>query len=376
MRPVLLVTNIFPPHIGGPATFIDRLGYALAERGHQVTVVCVSDKATDPGDSARPFRVRRVHGSYRIVREIKARMILAREFFHHTLILVNGLEYPSYQVGAHLGRSYVLKVVGDNVWETARGGGHTALSIDEFQLDAPRTPFLRRLAAQRDLYVKNARMVITPSDYLKRMVSGWGVEPSRVVTIPNGVPLQEYERFGPKRRGLGPFRAAFCGRLTNWKGVETLLLSSRGMKDVQIDIVGDGPEMPMLVALAHQLQLDGTVNFHGRLAREQLQAVLSMAHALVLVSQYEGLSHTLLEACAMALPCITSNCGGNPEVIEAGVQGFLIPYGEAEQLRASLERLRNDEELRYWLACNAKKNSRRFDFDSTVQQTMDAVLNS
>ncbi len=303
-------------------------------------------------------------------------MILAQEFLRHTLILVNGLEYPSYQIGARLGRNYLLKVVGDNVWEAARRAGLTALSIDEFHPEPHLNPFLQRLTAQRDLYVKNAHQVITPSDYLKRMVSGWGVEPSRIVTIPNGVPLHRYERFGPKRREPGPFRAAFCGRLTNWKGVETLFLSASGMKNVEIDVVGDGPEMPMLVMLAHQLQIGRTVKFYGRLAQEQVQNVLSMAHVLVLMSQYEGLSHTLLEACAMALPCVATNCGGNPEVIEAGVHGFLIPYGEVEQLRISLERLQDDEELRFQLACNAKENSRRFDFDRTVVQTMEVMLNS
>ncbi len=373
---ILLVTNIFPPYIGGPATFMDRLGHALAARGHQVTVVCTSEMASDPQDSNRPFRVRRIHGAYRAVREIKTWLVLAQEFLTHSNILVNGLEYPSGQIAARLGRTYVLKIVGDKIWETARSGGHTSLSIDEFQGNLPGSPFLRRVSKERDLYLKHAAAVITPSNYLKRMVSGWGVQPSRIVTIPNGIPIGEYQRFAPRRRGFGPFRIAFCGRLMNWKGVETILLACHGMANVQVDIVGDGPEWPMLAALAHQLDLDGTVKFHGRLGQADLQDVLSFAHVLVLVSEYEGLSHTLLEACAMALPCIASDRGGNPETIEPGVQGFLVPYGDVARLRVSLEQLQVDEELRFELACNAKDGSQRFDFDGTVQRTMDVVLNS
>jgi hypothetical protein len=43
MERILLVTNIFPPHIGGPASFIDWLGHALSQKGYRVTVVCSSD---------------------------------------------------------------------------------------------------------------------------------------------------------------------------------------------------------------------------------------------------------------------------------------------------------------------------------------------
>src|SRR3712207_3854546 len=59
-RRVLLITEIFPPDIGGPATFISELGHALHRLGHQVTVVCTADTLDPSGDRQYPFRVRRV----------------------------------------------------------------------------------------------------------------------------------------------------------------------------------------------------------------------------------------------------------------------------------------------------------------------------
>jgi glycosyltransferase involved in cell wall biosynthesis len=95
---------------------------------------------------------------------------------------------------------------------------------------------------------------------------------------------------------------------------------------------------------------------------------------LVLDSQYEGLSHTLLEAGAMGLPCIASDRGGNPEVIQNGSNGLLVPYGDVAALQAALANLEADEPLRYRLACQAKAHSGRFDFEKTVAGTAEILL--
>jgi len=135
MASVLLVTNIFPPQIGGPATFIDRLGHSLAGRGHDVSVVC-SSETRDISDAQRPFTVQRVSVASRERYEVLVRLRLALEMARHRLVFVNGLERYVAQVNRALRRRYVLKIVGDTVWETARNRGLTALSIDEFQVDA------------------------------------------------------------------------------------------------------------------------------------------------------------------------------------------------------------------------------------------------
>ena len=374
MSRVLLVSTIFPPQIGGPATFIDRLGHTLSERGHKVTVVCVSDASRDPADAHRPFRVRRIRARNSIGLEILTRAVLAQEMLRHRHILVIGLDFQAYQIARALRRSYVIKVVGDVVWERGRNLGITELTIDEFQGTDPGAAHLRKMARKRDRFLRQAQLVITPSEYLRQMVASWGIDDSRISTVLNGVPLQEYSRFQPSRRRNGPLEVAFCGRLTNWKGVETLLLAASAMPNCRIHIMGDGPALPMLVGLSKQLGMADRVRFYGRLQTKPMQEVLSSMHALVLTSAYEGLSHTLLEASAMGIPCVASDCGGNPEVIRAGENGLLVPYGDAQRLRSALESMQEDEEYRCQLARNAKENSARFDFALTVNQVADLLL--
>lgn len=374
MSRILLVTNIFPPDIGGPATFIDHLGFSLAQHGHSVTVVCTSDQPRDSSDRRRPFRVRRIHRRNRLVIEVMSRLVLAQEMLRHHNILVNGLEYQAAQVAARLGRRYILKIVGDSVWELARNTGLSHLSIDDFQTVTPTESLLRTRIGWRQQFLRQARQIITPSHYLRQMVIGWGVAADNVQVILNGIPLDEYAAFKPHPRATDVLLVGFCGRLTNWKGVETLLLAVADLPQVQVNIMGDGPELPMLQGLAEQLNLVPRVHFLGRLLAQPLRKVLSQVDVLALPSMYEGLSHTLLEASAMGLACLASDRGGNPEVITSGVDGVLVPYGAVKQLKNALEQLYDDEPFRYRLASLAKENSLRFNFRNTVTQTTEILL--
>ena len=363
---MLLVTNIFPPQIGGPASFIDRLGHALAQDGHRVTVVCASDRTTDAGDAARPFVVRRVPRGGRVKFEASLRATLALEMARHQAVLVNGLEHQAAQAARFVGRRYVLKIVGDTVWETARNLGLTTRSIDDFQT-TPAPAELRILAGRRERYLASADVVVTPSEYLRRMVIGWGMPAERVHTVLNGV--EPVAGAAPRRRAGDGLRVLFIGRLTNWKGVETLLLALRDLPRVRATIVGDGPELPLLAALADQCLVAERVDFRGRLSERDTAAATAEHDVLVLGSSYEGLSHTLLEASAHALACVASDCGGNREVVDGRTTGLLFPYGDVARLRDALDQLQRDEDRRLELAGGALANAARFTFDATVHGT-------
>ncbi|MEO6095946.1 MAG: glycosyltransferase family 4 protein [Fibrobacteria bacterium] len=376
MKSFLLVTDIFPPDIGGPASFIDRLGHSLAASGGKVTVICASDAPGDPSDASRPFRVLRIRRSdkgfkFRLYR------LLCLELLRHDRVLVNGLEYPAHRAAKLCRKAYVMKIVGDYAWEFARNTSVTSLGIDEFQKHESSHPEVRRMRERRKLYLAGAADVITPSEYLRGMVIGWGLDPDRVRTILNGVPLDHYAAAVPRRRAAGErLEVAFAGRLANWKGVETLLLAVHGLSDpgaLRVHILGDGPEGPLLAGLSRQLGLDGSVIFHGRVPPKEIPGWLAKTHALVLVSDYEGLSHTLIEACAAGLACIASDHGGNPEVIRDGDTGLLVPYGDPPALTRALARLIADEDLRFALAARAKSGSARFDFARTVERTVELL---
>lgn len=367
MKSVLLITNIFPPMIGGPATFIDKAAGHFARQGIRVTVICSSKEKTHAGDAARPFRVVRIPIGNRIIYELRLRWALFWGFLRHRHILVNGLESQVGEVARLLGRRYVLKIVGDGVWEMARNQGTTLLDIDAFQTSPEAQQAFRGSVAKRNRPVHLARTIVTPSDYLKGVVTGWGVAPEKVVRIFNGVELGAAAGTAPVVREPGePLRLLFVGRLTNWKGVETLLLALTTLDGVHAVVAGDGPEYPHLVELARQLDLGDKVRFTGRVAHAEVRRLMEQSHVLVLTSLYEGLSHTLLEAGALGLPVIASDRGGNSEVVVSGQNGLLVPAQDVGALRRAIAQMTDDEPARRAMASRAREMIVAYDLNETI----------
>lgn len=366
MSRILIVTNIFPPLIGGPATFADRLGHVLTAGGHRVTVVCSSTEAADAGDKTRPFRVVRVATRNRYAYEVKVRAALAREFLSHNRILVAGLEPYVLDATRVVPRRYILRVPGDTVWESARNYGVTTSGFDTFQDQSEPPPLVRGIAAQRQSYLARATTVVTPSHYMESVVRRWPGVPKDLRTIQNGVEIADYPERPRQTRGGRPLRVLFVGRLTNWKGAETLLLAARALPDIQISIVGDGPELPLLTTLHAQLGRPAAIEFVGRKREDEVRDHMLASDVLVLPSNYEGMSHTLLEACAAGLVPVVSDIGGNREVITGETHGLVIPYGDPEALRGALARLAADDDLRLRLAVAARRRAADFPFSATV----------
>ncbi len=374
MKRILLVTNIFPPMIGGPATFIDLLGHELSSAGWRVTVVCSSQQRVDPSDAKRPFRVVRVSLANRYLYEIVMRLRLFVELLKHRVVFVNGLEGYLLDANRFIRRPYTLKIVGDSAWERARNLGDVVLDIDQFQSDTAAQSKWSSLILRRNEVAECASVVICPSQYLKLMVHGWGIEKRKIKVITNGIEDGLLECAMPPRRSSQPeLRVLFVGRLTNWKGVETLLLAMRDVPAVHVRIAGDGPEYPLLRTLAKQMGLERRVKFLGRVERGLVSALLKGSDALVLTSLYEGMSHALLEAMAHGVPCIASSRGGNPEVITDGRNGLLIPAEDSECLAKALQSLSENEEFRFGLATAAYEDSRQFKLTDSVREVIREV---
>ncbi|MGE3917313.1 MAG: glycosyltransferase family 4 protein, partial [Hyphomicrobiaceae bacterium] len=263
-------------------------------------------------------------------------------------------------------RRYILRVPGDTVWEAARNYGVTTLPYADFQ-EAPLPPLVAAAARQRLAYMAKASAIVAPSRHLAGLVRRWLPSAGDVRVIANGV--AQDERAGTctaAPRGDGPLRALFVGRLTNAKGVETILLATRDMQGIAVDIVGDGPELPMLATLHAQLGAPPHVRLLGRKGAAEVKAAMAAAHVLLLPSENEGMSNALLEGCAAGLAPVVSRIPSNLEVIEDGTSALVHDYGDVAALRAALERLATDDALRLRIAAAARRRAADFPFEATV----------
>jgi glycosyltransferase involved in cell wall biosynthesis len=133
-------------------------------------------------------------------------------------------------------------------------------------------------------------------------------------------------------------------------------------------VVGDGGNKKELEEYACQLGLGQRIVFTG--FRGDVPELLSEVAISVLPSLSEGTSNTLLESMAAGVPVIATRVGGNPEVIEDGVSGLLVPPRDSAALAAAMDRLLEDEILALALGqAGMRRVSELFSLEGSVHET-------
>lgn len=213
----------------------------------------------------------------------------------------------------------------------------------------------RRNRARRLLSVLVDRMAAVSDQLGRWLVEEVGIRETKVSVLKNGVDAEKFERCNDRaalreRHGYAPedIVVGTVGRLAAVKNQAALLealgelLPVHG--NIRVAIVGDGPERPALVQQIRSRGLDRTAALLGN--RDDVSDLLSMFDVFVLSSIGEGLCNTILEAMAVGLPVVATAVGGNPELVEDGVTGLLVPAADAGALARAVERYAIDEQLR------------------------------
>jgi len=366
---ILIVTGIFPPDIGGPATYVPGIAKALQERGHKITVITTSEPGRfDLEDSRHPFTLyrmnRKTNLALRTFRFIKT-------IFHHAkkidAVLANGLFLEATVASRLAGKPMVHKIVGDPAWERARNRGWTPDNFETFQKRycGLRIEALKNL---RNLVARQAEKIIVPSRYLAGWVRKWGIPQDKIFVIYNSV-----QSFSPLTAARIPLNTSVklvtACRLVSWKRVASIIEAIERMDDVGLLICGDGPERNHLQTLARDLGLTERIYFAGRRNREETLALMAGCDIFVLSSTYEGLPHVLLEAMSMGLPVIATSVGGTPEVVKNGETGILIDDGDAETLRSAILRLIDSPETLRSMRNKTELEAKSFSFPRMVKET-------
>lgn len=373
---VVFATGIFPPDIGGPATSVSMLAEAWSAKGHDVAVVTYADVGDD--GVARPYEVKRVLRAQAAWRRYFAftRALWRASAAPGPIFAQDGIAsgLPALIVAALRGRRLIMRVAGDFAWERAQVAFGYAEPLEHFQKDltVPPSVFLLRIL-QRFVY-RRADRVIVPSRYLAGIARGWGVPDARIRVIGNGVHPPKFEEAIEKR----PRRIVAAGRLVPWKNFDVLIKAMpkvlEKFPDASLMIVGDGPEETRLRALAGAPMLEKKVKFVGRLKRAEVCQAIAASGVFVLPSSYEGFSHQLVEAFACGAPVVASRAGGNPEVVEDGKNGLLVPPGDAHALADAVIALLDDPVFAQMCVKEAGKDLARFSVEAQIRETSDEVL--
>jgi len=215
-------------------------------------------------------------------------------------------------------------------------------------------PALKPLVLQA---VTAATRVFSVSDSLRQLMIRQGASPDHISVVGNGVDLAKFRPISKldARRQLavpddGPILIS-VGGLVERKGFHRVIellpaLLKRFPRLHYLVVGGPSPEGDMSAALREQVRglgLEAHVTFTGPLSPDRLHVPLSAADVFVLPTRNEGWANVFLEAMACGLPVVTTDVGGNPEVINSPALGQIVPFGNASALEGGISAaLEND----------------------------------
>jgi glycosyltransferase involved in cell wall biosynthesis/putative flippase GtrA len=354
---ILISTGMFPPDIGGPATYSQFMADRLPQQGIAVDVVSFGQVRHIP----KLFR----HGVYFLKLIWHGRA--ADVFFAQDAVSV-GL--PTIVAGFILGKMVIVRIPGDYAWEQSGRSG-VVDSMQEFQ--KKRYDFKVELLRIVQKFVLNqADRVITPSHAFGEIVRQWVKDPSKVHTIHNGIDSDELKKY--RTTTFQPKTLISAGRLVAGKGFAQLIGYMKKLDGWKLEIVGDGPEKVHLENIIKEHGLQDRVTLTGAVPRLELARRIEGSHIFVLNTQFETFSFQIVEALAVGTPVIAPRVGSIPELIVDGQNGILYELNDEAAFVKAVQRISADPQLRKSMSEAGKIKADLFSIVSTVEKVKALLL--
>jgi phosphatidyl-myo-inositol dimannoside synthase len=339
MPPTLIITNDFPPRIGGIESFISDVCSLL---DYDVVVYASGSSGAAASDHARPFRVVRDGPLLLPTPRTAARAV---ELFHDigATRVIFGAAAPLGLLAPVLRRAGARRIIGLT-------HGH--------EIWWARLPAVRRLLRRIG---DSCDHLTTISDFTEHRIAGALSRGARQRLLRLAPPV-DLARFRPPQTAAArcPARCIAVARLIPQKGLFTLLRAWWTVMDRavasgagrELVVVGDGPLRNRLERSIRDLELSNCVRLTGALSRADVINQLQRAAVFALPVRTrlaglnpEGLGLAAIEAAACGLPVIVGDSGGAPETVKDGETGFVVPSDDHQLLAERISRLLDDPGL-------------------------------
>ena len=368
---------------GGQNVHVAALAAHLARLGHEVDVFTRRDSPDLPTCVPMQPRVRVVHVNAGPARALpKDDLLPFMGAFGDRLAEQWSVEGPPAVVHAHFWMSGLAAL------RAARTAGvpvaqtfHALGSVKRRHQRERDTSPTGRIAAEAMIGRSVDRVVATCTDEFAELLR-LGVPAAGISVVPSGVDVSRFRASAPPpyRPGL-PRRAArllSIGRLVERKGVDTAIQALVELPDAELVVVGGpdrselaaDPEASRLLALAVRLHVADRVRFLGRVAHEQVPALIGAADVVVATPWYEPFGIVALEAAACARPVVCSGVGGMLDTVQDGITGLLVPPRDPEGLARAVRSLLDDPAWARRLGGAARRAAvRRFGWEHVAAAT-------
>ncbi len=318
---VLVTVGIFPPDIGGPATFVPKIAkYFQDELNYEIEILTLSDnKNSNINDD---FTVKRIDRNLPIIyRWLKTIFTIYKLGKNKDLIFVNGLGTEATIANIFLKKKIIRKIVGDPVWERAYSKAKISENFDEFQVK--NYGFSISLQKKvRSYSIKKSDIVVTPSQHLKNFILNLGFK-NKIEIINNGVfiPEENTNIFTNDQINI-----TIVSRLVSHKNIEKIIkaISDLNSPLINLNIIGDGPELNQLQKISLESNKKDNIIFHGKLNRDEINHIFLNSDIYIQASNYEGLPHSLLEAMSYGIPVLCTPVGECKKILGNEDRGYIL----------------------------------------------------
>lgn len=363
MRILRVAQDIFPETVGGAPYHIHALSRDQAARGHDVTVLTVSNNVDEQETVQR--------NGYTLIRQPPKVEVLGNQLFTKTIgILRDREDYDVVHAHSHLFFS-------TNVAAAYCRWKGIPLALTCHGLNSQRGPFWFSRAHLRTLgkwTYDSANVTFCYTDVEQTKLRELGVK-ADIAVVNNGVDTERFSPSGSKHErieaAVGP-AIVFAGRLVDGKRPQDVLTAFETIQDrcpdAELFFCGDGPMRDRLEETATQTGLDDAVTFLGRVPYSEMPAVFRAADLFVLPSRTEGFPRTVLEALSCETPVVSSNLEQTAKIVEQ--TGATVEVGDVEGLATAVSDLVEDEQLLADLGKHGRRIvTTRYDWADTVRET-------
>ena len=360
---ILIATPLYPPDIGGPATHSKMLSDELPTYGYTVNVVSFGEVRFLP----KIFR--HIVFFFKIILKGRDADII------YALDPVS-VGAPTAVASFLLRKRFFVRIAGDYAWEQNSGLYGTNESPLSFAKKYKEYPFRIRIFKEVQTEVaKHAEKIIVPSNYIKGVISAWGVTKKKIVVIHNTPEPSIVEKDKKTLRGLLNFNGKLlisAGRLIPLKCFDGLIDIVPTLKKIYPDlkflIVGDGPEKKSLEMKIEKLHLEDSVILTGALQQDVLFGYVQASDIFILNSLHETFSHHIIEAMSLGVPVIAADVGGNPEIVEHNKSGLLVKQGDTKELINAIQKVLENTSFQKKITHGAKVRLKIFEREHILKQ--------
>jgi glycosyltransferase involved in cell wall biosynthesis len=186
--------------------------------------------------------------------------------------------------------------------------------------------------------------------------------------IHNGIEVTRLPDLELQNSGI--VKICMVARFDEQKDQQSLIRAAAHLNNIVIDFYGDGPRLAFCKDLARELQVEEKVIFHG--FSTDVKSALQSADIFALISNWEGFPISTLEAMEAGLPVVVSDVGGAGECVVDGVNGFLVPRGDVDEITQRLKLMVCDPDLTKKMGTASRRIFvEKFTVQTMINQTLD-----